>query len=63
MWFFNCLDKDLGDDVLKANAGMPPQSPGHDRGCPDCLHYEVGGEGGEQAHPPHQDGARGPALL
>ena len=26
MWFFNCLDKDLGDEVLKANPGTPPQN-------------------------------------
>ena len=25
MWFFNCLDTDLGDEVLKANPGIPPQ--------------------------------------
>ena len=25
MWFFNCLDKDLGDEVLKANPGTLPQ--------------------------------------
>jgi hypothetical protein len=25
MWLFNCLDKDLGDEVLKANAGKPTQ--------------------------------------
>ena len=25
MWFFNCLDRDLGDEVLKANPGRPPQ--------------------------------------
>ena len=26
MWFFNCLEKDLGDEVLKANPGTPPQN-------------------------------------
>ena len=26
MWFFNCLDKELGDEVLKANPGTPPQN-------------------------------------
>ena len=25
MYFFSCLDKDLGDEVLKANPGTPPQ--------------------------------------
>ena len=25
MWFFNCLDKDLGDEVLKATPGKTPQ--------------------------------------
>ena len=25
VWFFNCLDKDLGEEVLKANPGTPPQ--------------------------------------
>ena len=26
MWFFNYLEKDLGDEVLKANPGTPPQN-------------------------------------
>ena len=25
-WLFNCLDKDLGDEVIKANPGNEPQS-------------------------------------
>ena len=25
LWFFNCLDRELGDEVLKANPGKPPQ--------------------------------------
>ena len=26
MWLFNCLEKDLGDEVIKANPGTKPQS-------------------------------------
>ena len=25
-WLFNCLDRDLGDEVIKANPGTEPQN-------------------------------------
>ena len=43
MWLFNCLDKDLGDKVLKANPGIPPQdmSEADVTGCTKKLAVKV----------------------